>query len=664
MNKPAIFLFSVFLLFASELFSQAIPDYAVQLSVQVQKSPAKIILNWTPNTSATGYMVFRKSRTAPKWGNAFATLPGTAASWTDNNVTPGMAYEYYVRRQGSNFTGHGYALAGMEVPAKEDPGTVILMVDDTFAVSLAAELKRLEHDLRMEGWMVLRHDVKRSDSVTAVKALIKKDYLANPDKVRTVFLIGHVPVPYSGFYAIDGHGDHQGAWAADAYYGDMDGTWYDVEPLAVTSASRKENWNKPGDGKFDDDIIPSPIDLEIGRVDMYDLPAFSLSEADLLKRYLDKDHAFRTKIFTVKNRALIDDHFGPMGGEAFAASGYKAFAPMFGDSNITAGDYRTLMKDDSYLWSYGTGPGTYVSASGVARTDSFVNDSLKTVFTMLFGSYFGDFDSKNNLLRASLASRGFTLTSCWSGRPHWVLHHMALGENIGYSTRISQSDTALYMRHPIQVFGAFRQTALLGDPTLRMHITAAPRNITLSHLTDSTQIKLSWKPAKDTLIKGYYIYRIKNSGSSFTRIDSVSANDTTYLDLRPEDGWNIYMVRAIKLQESGSGSYYNLSPGIIDSTIARKVSGIRNLAATGAQFRIYPNPTAGLFNIVLSGVTGNHCVVSVRDVLGKLVHEESINSSSSASQLELDISTQPKGIYIVTIKTPEAYITRRLVKNN
>lgn len=662
MNKPAIFLLSMLLLFATITFSQTIPDYAVQLSVRVQKAPAQMILNWKANSSATGYTVYRKAKTATSWGNALANLPGTATSWTDNNVTPGRTYEYYVHRQGSNFTGHGYALAGMEVPAIENPGTVILIVDDTFSVLLAPELKRLENDLKMEGWHVLRHDVKRSDSVPAVKALIKKDYTADPAKVRSVFLIGHVPVPYSGFFAIDGHNDHQGAWAADAYYGDMDGTWYDVEPVAVTSASRKENWNKPGDGKFDDDIIPSPIELEVGRVDMYDLPAFNMPENDLLKRYLDKDHAFRNKIFTAKNRALIDNNFGNT-TEAFAASGFKAFAPMFGDSNITEGDYRTLTKDNSYLWSYGCGPGTYESAAGVARTDSFVNDSLKTVFTMLFGSYFGDFDSKNNLMRASLASRGFTLTNCWSGRPHWIFHHMALGENIGYSTRISQSDTSLYMRHPTQVFGAFRHSALMGDPTLRMHITASPKNLALSHLKDSSQLMLKWKQATDTLIKAYYIYRSKSANLPFTRIDSVSANDTSYLDIMPVEGMNIYMVRALKLQESGSGTYYNLSSGIMDSALAKKATGIRNTASSIAKVSIYPNPTSGLFNIELSGTSKNNYTISVRDILGKLVHEENYISTSSSAKLNLDISVQPKGVYLVTIKTTETYITKRVIKN-
>ena len=59
---------------------------------------------------------------------------------------------------------------------------------------------------------------------------------------------------------------------------------------------------------------------------------------------------------------------------------------------------------------------------------------------MFFGSYFGDWDSPNNFLRAPLATPTYTLTSAWAGRPYWMFHHMALGETIGFSTRLTQNN--------------------------------------------------------------------------------------------------------------------------------------------------------------------------------------------------------------------------------
>ncbi|MBK9194206.1 MAG: hypothetical protein IPO17_04285 [Flavobacteriales bacterium] len=44
-------------------------------------------------------------------------------------------------------------------------------------------------------------------------------------------------------------------------------------------------------------------------------------------------------------------------------------------------------------------------ASNVAITDDYANTvALGSVFNMSFGSYFGDWDNKNNFLRAALAS--------------------------------------------------------------------------------------------------------------------------------------------------------------------------------------------------------------------------------------------------------------------
>ena len=71
---------------------------------------------------------------------------------------------------------------------------------------------------------------------------------------------------------------------------------------------------------------------------------------------------------------------------------------------------------------------------------NFAASDPQVVFTMFFGSYFGDWDSQNNFLRAALATTNYTLTSAWVGRPYWHFHHMALGETIGFSTRVTQNN--------------------------------------------------------------------------------------------------------------------------------------------------------------------------------------------------------------------------------
>jgi hypothetical protein len=267
----------------------------------------------------------------------------------------------------------------------------------------------------------------------------------DPINTKALFLLGHVPVPYSGNLNPDGHPDHQGAWPADVYYGDVNGIWTDASVSSPTNAgAAARTQNVPGDGKFDQSVLPSAMELQVGRVDLWGMTSFALSETQLLKNYLDKDHNYRKKLTTVANAGVIDDNFGYFNAEAFAANGFKTFSPLVNAGNVLSADYFTSMTGgNGYQWSYGCGGGSYTSAGGIGQTTNFASSNLQGTFTMLFGSYFGDWDVPNNFLRAPLC-QGRTLTSVWAGRPHWALHHMGMGENIGYSAWVTQNNSNTY----------------------------------------------------------------------------------------------------------------------------------------------------------------------------------------------------------------------------
>ena len=58
------------------------------------------------------------------------------------------------------------------------------------------------------------------------------------------------------------------------------------------------------------------------------------------------------------------------------------------------------MKTAPYQWSYGCGAGSYTSCSGVGRTSDFAADSLQSIFTILAGSYFGDWGYTEQLAKS------------------------------------------------------------------------------------------------------------------------------------------------------------------------------------------------------------------------------------------------------------------------
>src|ERR1043166_4058425 len=547
--------------------AQSISDYAVRVSATVQTNPARITLSWPADAHATDYTLYRKLRDDTNWGPGI-TLATNATGYYDTNVPVGSAYEYGIFKDTTYqpFYGEGEIYAGIQAPLTEYRGKLVLIVDNTYATNLAAELTRLQQDLVGDGWTVLRHNVprmavdpantsssvwaSRSNELASVKWLIKADYNADPVNVESVFVFGRVPVPYSGDLAPDDHFDHVGAWPADGFYADMDGVWTD-STVTDSNASDPRNRNVPGDGKFDQTELPSDLELQVGRVDFANMPAFPQGERELLRQYLNKDHNFRHKMITAQPRGLIADNLGSLSGEAPAVNGWRNFAPFFASSNTFSGNWLATLSTQSYLWGYACGGGTFTSESGVATTAQLVTNDTRVVFTMHFGSYFGDWDSQNNLLRAQLSTTSYTLTSAWASRPSWYFHHMALGETVGFSTRATQNNINLYDVH----------IALMGDPTLRMHPVAPPSQLVVA-TNSSGGVDLTWNSSPD-VAAGYRVYRAATAAGPFTPLNSGLIASTNYTD--PVVTSNVYMVRAVKLEVSGSGSYYNPSQGIFQA---------------------------------------------------------------------------------------------------
>ena len=572
--------------------AQSTQDAAVELSALVQSSPARITLNWVANAGATQYTIARKLKNSSTWGANLATLPGDATTFTDTTAIVGSSYEYRVLRNAAAYTGYGYINSGIEVPLVESRGNLILVVDQTFAVSLKTEIDRWVNDAIGDGWRVTRIEADRNATAADVKVQIKAVYDNSSPKAKSVFILGHVPVPYSGQLNPDGHPDHVGAWPTDTYYADMNGTWTD-NTVNTDVAGDPRNKNAPGDGKFDQSLIPSDVELQIGRVDFSNMPSFALSEEELLRNYLNKDHAFRQKEFTAISRGLVDDNFGYFSGEAFASSGFKNIGPIVGPGNVVSADYLTTMADSSYLWSYGCGGGWFQGAGGIGSSADFANSHTQSVFTMLFGSYFGDWDSQDNFLRAPLA-QGLTLTNAWSGRPHWVFHQMALGENIGYCARVSQNNNATYFAS----YGArFVSIGLMGDPTLRNDMMTPASILALSN--DGYNVNLTWEGSPENIL-GYNIYRKGQSDDDFVRVNDELVFVSSFTDsCVGVEGDITYMVRVVNLQVTPSGSYYNMSQGVmevINHTGSAGVEAIATFAQNGQTISFQSNSTGPIEN--------------------------------------------------------------------
>jgi hypothetical protein len=84
-------------------------------------------------------------------------------------------------------------------------------------------------------------------------------------------------------------------------------------------------------------------------------------------------------------------------------------------------------------------------------------------------------------------------------------------------------------------------------------------------------------------------------------------------------------------------------------------TGVRENGGTGS-FRVYPNPTNGMFTVELNNGAES---VEVIDVTGRVVYAE----KATSNKVEINISDLSNGVYSVKVKTEGAVETIRIIKD-
>lgn len=516
------------------------------------------------------YLVWRKYPSELLWGNPISQhLIGM--EFVDQSIAPGIAYEYKIQ----DFNGAtGYILAGSKIPLVDHRGTLVLVVERTHADALKVELAQFVQDLAGDGHEVIRHEVSRTDSPGLVKAIIEIEYDADPANVKTVLLFGAVPVPRSGDFTYDGHDgrdggpSHRGAQSADSYYGSMTGTWTD-STVNTTSAERPENRNVPGDGKFDQSIIPTDLELIVGRIDFSDLENFknktpARSELDLLRSYLNRNHAFRTCQTQFQNRAAISDSFPD---RPFSGAAWRMFPTCVNKIDEVASGLVAHLAVNDYLLAYAAGGGGWTSCVGFGDSDELSLKAIRCPFVLLLGSYFGDFDNESGLMKSALASGALVVRL--AGNPNFFGHRMGLGGTIGESHLLSANNGTVYVPtgnveegiySPLSDDGLGVHQALLGDGTLVLDPVKPVTNLIG---TNGPPLTLSWDaigfPNAADQAYGWRVYRSANPHGPFELIMETLHPFVTIDDHFP--GLH-YIVRAVRLVKTPSGSFFGLSCGV------------------------------------------------------------------------------------------------------
>lgn len=549
------------------------------------------------------FQIFRRLWGESDWGDALVASTGTVSSWIDTDVTVGTIYEYGISQyDAGNIT--GYLTAGIRADQAGDRGTLILVIAENIIAGNEDRLERLLADLVGDGWKIktitapyfannswssLNNSswgLHGHDAVRDIRDRIREIYYGDPDNVKLIYFLGHTPLAQSGTRVShpDGHGS-RGAYVTDFYFADVDGFWTDnltnTESPAVGLELDLPNFK--GDGIFDNTFMPSRLEMGFGRMTPFDSvrgnwydPDPDRTHAEKMAVYLDKAHNYRHVIpygmaGTETNPGRMAKVRWNPGGQDGAITDALELLAMFGPDQMedfvrvqhlpdpvapnTNIDIQYLVENGPYLY-YAQ------NSTAPAQTDFGGN----AVHRWSMQSWWGDWWAFENSRVSLFNENNMTLTWLYTGRfqDQFLNHALGIGEPFGIGMRLTANyEPAEYLRGGIITPGSERREFLrnlTGDPTLRLFPVPPVDNLTAT--PNGANVDLSWDPPGDVSeLAEYRVYRSDDLLGEFTEIAN-GLSDTTYTDTNAPAGPKVYMVKAVHLIQTGSGTILQNAQGI------------------------------------------------------------------------------------------------------
>ncbi len=671
-----VFLISLFLvLFASTLFCQieATFNYNTEgqrvclVEVSVTNNPPTATLHFLDANLNNNHptAVYRRNLygAGADWTLQVSNLPPGTSSWTDTNVNAGEVWEYQVRRTNNNGDALGYATAGIYYDQSNYKGQLLLLISNNLPIALPNEINRLKKDLTGDGWYVKElfvdegnRDLDDGAAVVQVKNAITTVFNDAPtnDKPKVLFVLGNVPLPRSGqgLQSPDGHIESTGARGSDSYYADIDGIFTDTATYDIPQQGISLIKNFPGDFRWDQDLIPTELELAFGRVSFLNATTgIDADETASMKQYLDRLHDYRhvnsgTKIGTKTG-------FNETGYSNSTDASYRCLPALSGTNNIAPSGI--TMQEGHNQWVADNGPLMwYMSNQHIPSLLEWDTVGMDALVYSSDQSNFGYGDTPNygannpwqaSTIRRLLSYDSKCLITLWTTSAINVFQQAGVGEPLGVSCKYIMDHNTTNQNYE-KVAQNWDEPAwwnrthfnFFGDPSLRLYQTFPPSDLQVS--TNSTGFTLEWTASIDQDLVGYHVFKSDSEFGKYQRITGAAPiANTSFVDPFYQYGdW--YMVRAVAEEASGSGVFLHPSQGVF---VQGQLASSENILSLNVIVAVTPNPASDWLHVSSEKAMDR---LEIWDASGRLVLEEKMTGWSNA---EIAIQDLPKGTYYLKV---------------
>jgi hypothetical protein len=189
-----------------------------------------------------------------------------------------------------------------------------------------------------------------------------------------------------------------------------------------------------------------------------------------------------------------------------------------------------------------------------------------------------------------------------------------------------------------------------GDPTISLYQVKPVNNLSLTNVSGNPV--LQWSPSSDTTVLGYHIYESTTELGVYQRINSslIISTNFTIANYNPNH-W--YMVKAIKIMETGCGKFLQASIG---KSIQVDVNLILSDYQKAKSWIIYPNPVKEYLHIQSKNKLQK---VRIYNSLNQLV----LDNSPQTLDFDIDCAHLESGYYLIeSVDEVGEVLYRKLIK--